>query len=142
MTVRYLVDTNIILEPLKVPANPVVLAQLYEHQDELALAATVWHELWSGCYRLAPSRRRSELEYYLNNIVANTIPILPFDAIAADWLAAERARLSIQGRPPTLANGQIAAVAAVNQLTLVTRNVADFTHYQGLTVESWFDPTP
>lgn len=35
-------------------------------------------------------------------------------------------------------DGQIAAIAVVNNLTLVTRNTDDFVDFAGLTVENWF----
>lgn len=139
---RYLLDTNIVLEPLKTPASISVLEQMRHHRGSLVLAATVWHELWFGCHRLPPSRRRSELEYYLVNILAQEMPILPYSENAAEWFAAERAKLVSRGLPPPIAYGQIAAVAAVNGLVLVTRNVADFALFQGLMIENWFEPTP
>jgi tRNA(fMet)-specific endonuclease VapC len=142
VTLRYLLDTNIVLEPLKVPANPAVLEQIRQHEGSTALSATVWHELWFGCHRLPPSRRRSELEYYLNHILLPAMPILPYGAESAEWLANQRAKLVELGLPPPMADGQIAAVAAVNGLTLVTRNVGDFLHFSGLLIENWFTPTP
>jgi tRNA(fMet)-specific endonuclease VapC len=39
----------------------------------------------------------------------------------------------------TFIDGQIAAVAAVNDLVLVTRNERDFTHFTDLAVENWWD---
>jgi tRNA(fMet)-specific endonuclease VapC len=33
----------------------------------------------------------------------------------------------------------IASIAATNGLTLVTRNVADFSAFQGLRLENWFE---
>ena len=139
MTLRYLLDTNIILELLKKPANQNVVLRLQEYNSESALSATVWHELWFGCRRLPPSRRRSELEYYLNDIVGSSMPILPYDTDAAAWFAVEQARLVGQGPPPTIADGQIAAVAAVHRLTLVTRNVNDFAPFSTLVIENWFE---
>jgi len=38
------------------------------------------------------------------------------------------------------ADGQIAAIAAVNGLTLVTRNVADFQRFSGLRLDNGFEP--
>ena len=38
---------------------------------------------------------------------------------------------------PPFAYGQIAAVAAVNDLTLVTQNSGDFADFAGLRVEGW-----
>ena len=56
---------------------------------------------------------------------------------AADWHAAERARLTGLGRTPPFVDGQIAAIAHVNGLVLVTANVADFRHFADLSVEDW-----
>jgi len=43
------------------------------------------------------------------------------------------------GRNVPSADGQIAAIAAVNGLVLVTANKRDFRGFQGLRVESWVD---
>jgi hypothetical protein len=51
------------------------------------------------------------------------VPILPYDDRAAQWHAEERARL-YQKTPPFI-DGQIAAVAVVNELTLITNNLLD-----------------
>jgi len=48
-----------------------------------------------------------------------------------------RARLKPVGRTPSFVDGQIAAVAIVNDATLVTANVADFAPFDGLRVEDW-----
>ena len=63
--------------------------------------------------------------------------ILPYDRPAAEWHAAERARLGLAGQTPPFADGQIAAVAQVNGLTLVTANISDFQNLRGLRVEDW-----
>lgn len=138
MISRYLLDTNMVTEPIKRRPNQGVLHHFQQYQYELAIAAPVWHELWFGCYRLPPSKRRSEIEAYLTNIVTHTMPILSYDAKAAEWYASERARLTNIGLPTPFADGQIAAVAAVNNLILVTNNVADYTKFQGLQIDNWF----
>ena len=43
-----------------------------------------------------------------------------------------------RGRVPPFVDGQIAAVAATNGLTLVTRNTDDFDDFTNLSVEDWF----
>jgi tRNA(fMet)-specific endonuclease VapC len=43
------------------------------------------------------------------------------------------------GQTPAYCDGQIAAIAAVNNLTLVTRNINDFQHFQDLKLENWFE---
>lgn len=140
VTPRYLLDTNIVKEPLKQKPNQHVLHYFQQYQNVLAIASPVWHELWFGCYRLPPSKRRSAIEAYLHNAVARTMPILPYDAKAAAWYAIERARLTTIGQPTPFADGQIAAVAAVNNLTLVTNNIIDYAKFQGLQIENWFIP--
>ncbi|HET6611150.1 MAG TPA: hypothetical protein VFG83_04145 [Kofleriaceae bacterium] len=65
------------------------------------------------------------------------MPILTYDAIAAEWHAQERARLAKTGRSAPFVDGQIAAIAAVSGLILVTRNVKDFRRFKGLEVSDW-----
>ncbi len=51
--------------------------------------------------------------------------------------AEERARLGRSGRTPAFVDGQIAAVARVNDLVLVTGNLAHYRDFEGLVVEDW-----
>ncbi len=51
--------------------------------------------------------------------------------------AKERARLSNLGLTPSFVDGQIAAVAATNELILVTANTIDFADFQDLQIENW-----
>lgn len=139
MTLRFLLDTNIVSEPLRPAPDPIILAHLRRHQAEIAIAAIVWHELWFGCLRLPVSARREAIEDYLRHVVGPAFPILPYDARAAAWHSAERARLASLGRTPAFADGQIAAIAYTNDLTLVTRNTEDFAPFAGLRIASWQD---
>ena len=136
---RYLLDTNIISEPIRPQPNPNVLARIQEYRREIATASVVWHELLFGCQRLPESRKRRMLEIYLHDVVEQTIPILPYAKAAAEWHAQERARLSLAGVSPAFADGQIAAIANSHGLILVTANVVDFANFKGLSIENWFD---
>jgi tRNA(fMet)-specific endonuclease VapC len=137
ISVRYLLDTNVLSEPARPRPEPSVMQRLLAHKDDVATTAPAWQELLYGYHRAPDSRRREFLGRYLNDIVRTEIPILPYDAAAAEWHAAERARLVTVGRTPQFADGQIAAIAATNDLTLVTANWADFRHFDGLQVEDW-----
>ena len=64
-------------------------------------------------------------------------PCLHFSGGGSEWHAAERARLTTLGRTPSFVDGQIAAIARVNELTLVTANLEDFLAFAGQQVESW-----
>ncbi|MBW4669974.1 MAG: type II toxin-antitoxin system VapC family toxin [Cyanomargarita calcarea GSE-NOS-MK-12-04C] len=135
---RFLLDTNILSEPLRPRPNPVTVSLLQQHSKEIATATVVFHELLFGCYRLpVESNKRLIIEVYLHREVKQKIPLLPYDVAAAEWFARERARLTAIGKTPTYADGQIAAIAQVNNLTLVTNNVADYADFQNLKIENW-----
>ncbi len=138
VTLQYLLETNILSEPLKPQPHPLVMEKLQLHRHGIATAAVVWHELWFGCYRLPRSRRRQQIEHYLNEVVLPYIPVLPYNQAAAEWHAAERARLMSLGQSPPFVDGQIAAIANVHDVTVATRNEGDFEGFTGLTVENWF----
>jgi tRNA(fMet)-specific endonuclease VapC len=137
MTARFLLDTNVISEPLRPKPNGGVMARLKQHERELALAAPVWHELCYGCERLPGGKRRNAIRRYLQEVVAPSIAILPYDTSAAKWHADERARLEAIGMKTSFVDGQIAAIAKVNNLTLVTANQSHFTPFAGLRIEDW-----
>jgi tRNA(fMet)-specific endonuclease VapC len=137
VTARYLVDTNVLSEPVRKEPDAAVVGKLREHEGELATASIVWHEMIFGVRMLRPSRKRSAIERYLAEVIAPALPILSYDAAAAEWHGEQRARLSETGLTPAFADGQIAAIAAVQGLILVTDNVRDFEHFDDLRVERW-----
>ncbi len=137
MSLRYLLDTNVLAEPLKPRPNTKVLNRLRNLGAEISISSVVWHELLYGMRRLPAGTRRSNLERYLVEVIAPTIPILPYDERAAAWHASERARLDAAGSPPPFADGQIAAIASVNDLVLVTNNTRDFAWFQDVKIENW-----
>ncbi len=137
MTVRYLLDTSIVSNPISKTPDPAILKRLDEHGPACAIAAPVWHELTYGCRRLPKGRRRSALEAYLRDVVRGSFPNLAYDEAAATRHAEERARLESLGQTPPFVDGQIAAIAQVHGLTMVTLNDKDFSGYSGLAVENW-----
>ncbi|VAW39576.1 hypothetical protein MNBD_DELTA03-948 [hydrothermal vent metagenome] len=134
---KYLLDINVISEPVKGQPDSGVVDQIKGHRDQLAIAAVVWHELKFGLYRLPPCRKRDILFKYLHEVIAPNLPILPYDEKAAAWHAEERARLAAIGKTPPFADSQIAAIAVSNNLILVTRNTSDFLSFNRLMTENW-----
>ncbi len=137
--ISYLLDSNILSEPARLKPDDTVLQRFAEHDGEYATAAIVWHELVYGCELLAASKRKTQLQSYLTMLLANGLTVLPFDQAAADWYAKERAELKRQGQTCAYADGEIAAIAATQQLILVTRNTQDFVSFQQLTLQNWFE---
>lgn len=133
----YLLDTNIVSEVMRPKPNPTIFAKFKQHEAEIAIPAVGWHELWYGVKRLDASRKRNGLEDYLEQVLATSVPILPYDDRAAEWHAAERARLTRLGKTPPFADGQIAAIAYVNNLYLVTRNSSHYANFENLRLTSW-----
>lgn len=139
VALRYLLDTNVLSEPTRPDPDAEVMSRITSAGDTIATAAPVWHEIEFGRLRLPAGKRRRAIEVIMDAISTGLV-ILPYDASAAAWHARERARLTRLGRPPPFVDGQIAAITAVNHLVLVTRNVREFSGFQGIDVESWFSP--
>ena len=137
MTLRYLLDTGIVSSPAAKTPDPKILKRLEKHGPECAIGAPVWHELTYGCRRLPKGKRRTVLEAYIRDVVRRAFPILPYDEAAATWHGMERARLEALGRTAPFVDGQIAAIARVRELVLVTTNTKDFGGFKGLKIESW-----
>ncbi len=137
MTYRYLLDANVLSESRRPRPHPRVIERLAAVEGDAAMAAIVWQELRYGVERLPWGRRREGLSVHVGDL-RSRFGVLPYDEPAARWHAAERARLEAQGITRPFADGQIAAMAAVRGLVLVTRNTADFEGYRGLAVESWW----
>lgn len=135
----YLLDSNVLSEPARPHPNVYVQARLAAHRSVVCTAALVLHEMRYGIARMPEGRRKEALTHYLEHTVMQRLPILAYDREAALWHAEERARLAAQGRTPPFVDGQIAAIAMVNNLTLVTRNTADFAEFAALPVENWFE---
>ena len=87
MTLRYLLDTNIISEPVRPIPNANVMTKLIEAKSTVAIASIVWQEVLLGCYRMPDSKRRRAIEAYLQEEVKVKLPILPYTQEAAEWFA-------------------------------------------------------
>ncbi len=132
----FLLDTNVFAALSRPKPSRRVERAFTKHAGELVTASIVVHEMWYGVERLPRSRRRTELERFMTEVVA-AVRVLPYGERAARWHAIERARLTAAGRSPPFLDGQIAAVAAVHDATVVTGNVAHFEPFDGLRVENW-----
>ena len=140
--IRYLLDTNVVSEPAKPEPSGAVLSRLRERSGEVALPSVAWHELIYGARRMEEGRRQDYLLEYLRDVLRPSMPILPYDEAAAHWHGQARAQLETEGRPTPFADGQIAAIAATENLTVVTQNAGDFEPFarleEGIEVENWF----
>ena len=133
----YLLDTNVFAALAQPKPHRGIERAFAKHAGDIVTAAIVLHEMWFGIERLPRSKRRAELERFMTDVVAG-VRALPYGERAARWHAVERARLTAAGRSPPFLDGQIAAIAAVHDATIVTRNEGHFGPFEGLRVENWF----
>lgn len=136
---QFLLDTNILSELLKPQPNSKVIDRLGYYDRSIAIAAVTYYELVFGYAKLRDSHKKDAIEIFVRQEIQEKLLILPYDEDAAKWHALEVGRLRQKGKTPPHLDGQIAAIAAVNNLTLVTRNTKDFQHFQNLKIENWFE---
>ncbi len=136
----YVLDTNIISEMIKIRPDSRVMHKIKLHQNEIVTTAPVWHELNFGYEKLPFSKKRDIIKTFLEQVIKQSLEILPYDEKAASWHAKERARLSSKGLTPPFVDGQIASIAFVNNATLVTRNTRNFNIFTNLSIENWHLP--
>jgi len=137
VNIGYLLDTNVLSELAKREPSMLVEQRLAALQFRCAVAAPTVEELNFGIRRLPPCPKRDMLDSWLEGVLSNFV-LLPYDHYCALWLGRERARLAAMGKPAPRADGEIAAIAAINELVLVTRNTVDFENFSGLRLENWF----
>lgn len=135
---KYLLDTNILSEPLIKQPNQNVILLLKQHKFDSALAAQTLYELQQGAKKLPLSHRQRIILDYIRGI-QETLPILPYDEQAALHHGNESAKLIKTGFTPAFIDAQIASIAMSHGLILVTRNIKDFQHFDGLLIENWFE---
>jgi len=139
MGIKYLLDTNILSELSKNNPNSNVVSCLNQYGDSCSTASIVIHEINFGINRLEEGKIKSNLQLFLKQLEAYKFQIFPYDKKAAYYHALERAKLVKKGLTPAFADGQIAAIASINNLVLVTRNTNDFMNFNGLLLENWFE---
>lgn len=137
----FLLDTNVLSEFSRsaIPPNPQVKRWM-ESADPGMLFTSVLSigEIRKGIELLPPSKRRSELERWLDNELNgwfgnNLLPVTK--AISNRW-GILAARSQQQGKPLGNIDGLLAATAFEHGLTIATRNTRHFADL-GVTI---FDP--
>ena len=73
----------------------------------------------------------------VRELVTDALPVVPFDARAAQVYGSLRASLESGGKRLAEPDLRIASIALARDLTLVTGNVRHFARIQGLRVEDW-----
>lgn len=135
---RYLLDTNTCIVYLK--GKNLNLRQKLDAIpiQELTVCSVVKAELSFGAMKSAHPERN----FLLQNAFMDQFFSLPFDDLAAITFGKIRADLESRGTPIGAYDLQIAAIALVNNLTLVTHNTREFSRVDNLMVEDWESTSP
>ena len=128
--IGFLLDTNVLSEfKRRSDPDPQVSAWLRATDPDLLWASVLsFGEIRKGIERLAPGKRRAELEQWLERDLEQWFEerLLPVtQSIAERWGILAALRLD-KGTPISSIDGLIGATAIEHDLTLVTRNVKDF----------------
>lgn len=129
----YLLDTNVCIEYLRNRNANAVRRIRAEPTQNIRLCSIVIGELFYGAYYSPdPPRNLALLRRFVSMFAS-----LPFDDAIAEIYGRERAQLRQAGTQIGPHDLQIAAIAVVHQLTVVTHNVSEFSRVPGLLIEDW-----
>lgn len=130
---RYLLDTNVWIEVLKGKNLRLIGKFANTPTTELATCSPVRAELMHGAEKYNDaSSRKMDVARALSCATA-----LPFDDPCADRYGMIRHDLERRRCIIGPMDLQIAAIALVHDLTLITGNVEEFGRVHGLKVEDW-----
>jgi predicted nucleic acid-binding protein len=137
-----LLDTNVV-SAVMAPAPVASVLHWLDRQDtaSLYLSTITIAEIAYGIRVLPAGRRRRELRERFEQFVARGFEqrVLAFDSAAALHYAEVMGHRKELGRPMSVPDGQIAAIARAHRFSVATRNVRDFDEC-GLDVLNPFEP--
>jgi len=136
------IDTNVVSAVMAPGPMQAVVDWLDARPAEsLYLSSVTTAEIGYGLQILPQGRRRRDLEARFDRFLARGFAhrVLPFDEDAARLYGMLMARRRSLGRPMSILDGQIAAIARAHRFAVATRNVADFEEC-GLEIVNPFEP--
>ena len=131
-----LLDTNIVSNTSKALPNERVRAWLdSQERSDLFICSITVAELAFGILTMPDGHRKQHLARGLAELLERMGPsCLSFDVLAASEYAKLTARRRTIGRPISIPDAQIAAIALSSGSTLATLNRKDFDGIEGLKV--------
>jgi tRNA(fMet)-specific endonuclease VapC len=132
MSLRYLLDTNIISDLVRRPGGTVANRIVHVGEDSICTSIVVAAELRYGATK-SNSKQLSERV----GLLLSALEILPLEPPVDQRYAEVRHHLATQGTPIGPNDLLIAAHALAADLTLVTANTREFERVPSLRVDNW-----
>ena len=139
---KYLLDTNAVSEWTKPNPDAGLLNWLAQcDEDQIYISVITLAELRRGIARMESGRRRRALEAWLAVELPQRFEgrVIEINGSVADAWGEIVAARDLLGRPIAAMDAFIAAIARLNGMTLVTRNVADFQPSLSQIVTPWLN---
>jgi len=136
----FVLDTNVISETLRPRPNANVSSWVKGQPRSLQFLSVISvGQLRRGFILMPPVEHRTRLEQWLEHYLLPTFAdrILPVTVSIADRWGVLDAQSQLRGRPLNTADGIIAATALDYGLTVVTRNVKDFSGLGVTVLNPW-----
>jgi len=136
----FLLDTNDPSELTRPKPEPEVIQWLDDADDlRLFLSVVSRGEIFKGITVLPEGKRRQQLQQWVDETLRPWFDgrILPVSESVAERWGVLAGECQLTGRPLNVADGLIAATALEHGLTVVTRNVKDFSNLGVSVLDLW-----
>lgn len=135
-----LIDTNVLSELMRAKPAPEVLAWIdAQPTSQLFITSITVAEILYGIARMVDGKRKQGLLDLATLMFDEDFAgrILSFDADAAIHYAGLAAESEAKGKVVDMADGQIAAIAALHDARVATRNVRHFDYLGVPVINPW-----
>jgi toxin FitB len=137
----YLLDTNVISEYSRSwpPEARVKRWMDAQNEDALYLSVLTLGEIRKGTTLLPAGNKRDQLERWLETALPARFAnrLLPMNGVIAEIWGAMAGQAQLKGTALAVIDGLMAATAKHHDLTVVTRNVKDFSVWGVPVVNPW-----
>jgi predicted nucleic acid-binding protein len=138
----FLVDTNIPSELTRPRPEPLVAEFLKAAgKERVYVSVLTLGEICKGIAGLPASARRTDLQNWLDTVMRPWFAgrVLPITASIAERWGFLAGDAKLRGTPLSVVDGLLAATALQHDLTVVSRNVRDFSGLGVTLLDPWTD---
>lgn len=136
----YLLDSTIIIEPLKKNPDKNIMNNLFQKSNDSVISVTTWEELLYKVYNLPDGRLKDAATDYLFERINSNFKIINYDSHSAQICAEIKYNIKKDNMYVSYYDIELAATAISQNLILITNNIEPFeiiADYTTLMFEKW-----